>query len=314
MGTPVLSASWYMVEHLRPRLRSHADIRRHVYRGEPWYVLEDPSAERYHRFSPEAYQVLVLLDGQRTMHEVWEQSCGLLGTEAPTQEQLIQLLAQMAQADVLHCDVPPDAAELIERQQRARNTEWKQQWLSPLFWKVRLFDPQPVVERLEHIVAPLFTRSAAVVWLLVVGLGAITAAQHWAELSEGVVDRVLSGGNLVVLSLLFPVLKTCHEFAHAFAVRRYGGEVHDMGVLFLVFMPLPFVDASAASGFKERRHRMVVGAAGILCELFIAACAMFVWVEAQPGLVRVIAFNTLFISGASTLLFNGNPLLRYDGY
>ena len=84
--------------------------------------------------------------------------------------------------------------------------------------------------------------------------------------------------------------------------------------MLLVLMPVPYVDASSASAFREKRKRMVVGAAGIMVELFLAALAMFVWLDVEPGPVRALAFNVMLIGGVSTLLFNGNPLLRFDGY
>jgi len=87
-----------------------------------------------------------------------------------------------------------------------------------------------------------------------------------------------------------------------------------MGIMFLVFTPIPYMDASSASAFRERRRRVTVGAAGIMVELFIAAIALFVWSNAEPGTLRAICYNIVLIASVSTLVFNGNPLLRYDGY
>jgi putative peptide zinc metalloprotease protein len=87
-----------------------------------------------------------------------------------------------------------------------------------------------------------------------------------------------------------------------------------MGIMLLVIAPVPYVDATSSSAFREKWRRVVVGAAGMLVELFLAAIAIFVWINAEPGVVRSMAYNTIFIASVSTLLFNGNPLLRYDGY
>ena len=104
------------------------------------------------------------------------------------------------------------------------------------------------------------------------------------------------------------------EFRWKHAGEKHGGEVHEMGIMLLVLAPIPYVDASAAGAFRNKWRRALVGAAGMLVELFLAAIAMAAWVMVEPGLVRSVAFNVLFVAGASTLLFNGNPLLRYDGY
>jgi len=116
------------------------------------------------------------------------------------------------------------------------------------------------------------------------------------------------------LWLVYPVVKALHELGHGFATKVWGGEVHEMGIMFLVFMPVPYVDASAASAFREHQKRMLVGAAGIIVEVFLASVALFVWLIVEPGIVRAIAYNIMLIGGVSTLLFNGNPLLRFDGY
>ena len=137
---------------------------------------------------------------------------------------------------------------------------------------------------------------------------------HWPELTENVADRVLATHNLILLWLCFPLIKLLHELGHAYTTKLGGGEVHDMGLILLVFTPVPYVEASAASGFRSKWRRVLVGAAGMLVETFIAALAMFIWVAAEPGVLRAVAFNIMLIAGVSTLVFNANPLLRFDGY
>jgi putative peptide zinc metalloprotease protein len=127
-------------------------------------------------------------------------------------------------------------------------------------------------------------------------------------------DRVFTPQNLVAVWLLFPVLKIFHELGHGYATKAFGGEVHDMGVMFLVFTPVPYVDASSAWAFPSKARRALVGAGGMIAEVFLAALAFYVWLAAEPGLVRSLAYNALVIGGATTLLFNANPLLRFDGY
>jgi putative peptide zinc metalloprotease protein len=160
----------------------------------------------------------------------------------------------------------------------------------------------------------MFGPAGAFLWLAVVGMGVVMATAHWRELSENLSDRVLAPQNLLLLALTFPVVKLVHELGHACATRAWGGEVHEMGVMLLVLMPIPYVDASAASAFRETRRRVVVGAAGMLVETFVASVALFVWLQAEPGLVRAILYDVMLIAGVSTVLFNANPLLRFDGY
>jgi putative peptide zinc metalloprotease protein len=125
---------------------------------------------------------------------------------------------------------------------------------------------------------------------------------------------VLDPMNLVILFLSYPLVKILHELGHAFATRFYGGEVHEVGVMFLLMVPMPYVDASASSSFGSKWQRITVASAGVMVELFISALALLLWLQIAPGLLRSVLWNIMLIGGASTLLFNGNPLLRFDGY
>ena len=314
MRSSLHSASWYRVASLKPRLRSHAQIHRHAYRGEPWYVLQDHTTGRFMRFTPGAYLLIGLMDGQRTVQDIWEIGRLRLGDDAPTQDEMVRILSQLHGADVLQCDVPPDTFELERRHEKRRFGKLTQNIRSPLSMRFRLFDPEPVLVRLQGLVRPFFGWFGALLWLIVVGWAVSLAALHWPELTEDVTDRILSPGNLVLMWVIFPILKAFHEFGHAFAVKRLGGEVHEMGIIFLVFTPIPYVDASSSSAFRSKWERAFVGSAGMMVELFIAALALFVWVNAEPGPLRAGAYNVIFIAGVSSLLFNVNPLLRYDGY
>ncbi|HKI75131.1 MAG TPA: HlyD family efflux transporter periplasmic adaptor subunit [Pseudomonadales bacterium] len=314
MAKSLFSPLWYRVESIRPRLRSHSEIHRHFYRDEAWYVLQDKISGRYHRFSPGAYQLISQMDGKRTLQEIWESSVSTLGEDAPTQDEAIQLVGQLHAADLLATDVIPNSEELFERYRKHRQQKMKQRLMSPLAVRIPLFDPEKFLETFKFIVSPLFGWFGLVLWLLVVGYGLSLVGQHWNELTNNIIDTVLTPQNLFLIWLLFPVVKLAHEFGHGFATKVWGGEVHEMGIMFLVFMPVPYVDASASSAFSERYKRVIVGSAGMLVEVFIAAIAMIIWANAEPGVVRALAYNIILIAGVSTVLFNINPLLRFDGY
>jgi putative peptide zinc metalloprotease protein len=289
-------------------------MHRHEYRGERWYVLEDRISRRTHRFNPAAYLIVGLMDGRRAMQEIWDAAVERLGDDAPTQEEVVQILGQLHFADVMQCDVPSDVEELLRRSQRVTRRSALARWLSPLAIKFPLFDPDRFLVRMLPWYRKLFGPTGALLWLLVVGWGAVAAFQHWDKLSKDLTSQVLAPENLLLIALVFPLVKAAHEFGHACAVRTWGGEVHEMGVMLLVLMPVPYVDASAANAFPQRWRRMVVGAAGMVVEVFIASIALFFWLEMQPGTLRAALYNVMLIAGVSTLLFNANPLLRFDGY
>ncbi len=305
---------WPRIAALVVRLRAHLEFHRHRYRGELWYVLGDPSGDRYHRFTPRTYQFLQRFDGEQSVADVWADACAELGDDAPTQGEVIALLSQLHLADALAGDQSPDVQEVFQRYETQRKRKFVGKLMSPMFLQFPLLDPEQFLRRTLPRVRWVFGRGGLILWCLVVFFGLGLGAVNFTGLATDFAGRVFATQNLVVLWLVYPIVKVLHEFGHAYAVKRYGGEVHELGVLLMVFIPLPYVDASSASAFPDKRERIVVGAAGMIVELFLAGIAMIVWVNVEDGLVRAVAYNMVLIAGVSTILFNGNPLLRYDGY
>lgn len=314
MDKAFLSQNWYRVAALKPRLRRHARLHRTHYRGQLWYVLQDRTSGRFHRFSPSSHMIISMMDGVRTVQQIWDIACEQLDDETLTQDEVLRLLGQLHTADVLYGDIPPDISELAERGTRQRNRKFMMSFMNPLAVRLPVFDPDDFVAATMPLVRPFISWFGALIWLCVVGYGTFLALSHWSELTENVVDRVLTAQNLGILVLCYIMIKAVHELGHAYVVKRWGGDVHEIGVMFLVFMPVPYVDASDAMQFNSKWQRALVGGAGILVEGFLAALAMIIWLNAEDGLVRAFAFNTMLIGGISTLLFNGNPLLKFDGY
>lgn len=314
MADSPFSASWYRVASLRPRLASGVSVSRHRYRGESWYLLRDLASGRVHRFTPATYAVIGQMDGRLTLEQIWQSSLERLGDNAPSQDELIQLLGQLHAADLIQSDTLPDTAEVFERHGRQQRMQRLSRVSSPLFIRVPLWDPDEFLVRWLPWVQWMWRWPGAIAWAALVLPALVLAGIHWQPLTHNMADRVLSVGNLALLWATFPVLKLLHELGHAFATRSRGAEVHEIGVMFMVLTPIPYVDSSAANVFRSRGDRALVGAAGMLVETAIASVAMFAWVLLEPGLLRALCFNVMLIAGISTVVFNLNPLLRYDGY
>jgi putative peptide zinc metalloprotease protein len=314
MSASLFSNSWYRVAELKPRLRAHAQIHRQTFRGQVWYVLQDHQTGRFFRVSPAANRMLCMMDGRRTMREVWDIAGAHAADDPPTQDETIQLLSQLHASDLLQGELPPDVAEIAERSQLADRRRLIQRLRNPMAMRIPLFDPDKLLEATLPLVRPLFGTVGFLAWLTLVLTGAVLAMLHWSELTSNVADRVLVAQNVALILCVYPLMKTLHELGHAYATKVWGGEVHEVGVMLLVFIPVPYVDASASAAFRQKRRRIVVGGAGIIVELALAAIAMIVWINASPGLGRAVAFNVILIGSISTLFFNGNPLLRFDGY
>jgi putative peptide zinc metalloprotease protein len=314
MSASLFSNSWYRVAELKPRLRAHAQIHRQTFRGQLWYVLQDHQTGRFFRVSPAANRMVCLMDGRRTLREIWDIAGEHSADDPPTQDETIGLLSQLHAADLLQGELPPDIAEIAERSQRAERRRLIQRLRNPMSMRLPLFDPDRLLDATLPLVRPLFGMVGLLAWLALVLTGATLVALHWSELTSNVADRVLVAQNVALIVCVYPLMKILHELGHAYATKMWGGEVHEVGVMLLVFIPVPYVDASASAAFRQKRRRIVVGAAGIIVELALAAIAMIIWINASPGLGRAVAFNVILIGSVSTLFFNGNPLLRFDGY
>jgi putative peptide zinc metalloprotease protein len=283
-------------------------------RGRVWHLAHDQQSGRFYRLSPAAYLMICLLDGRRTLREAWEMVGRRHGADQPTQEETILLLAQLHRADLLVAELPPDIAEVARRGERVQRQALLMRLRNPLALRLPLFDPDRFLTHLLPLARPLLSLPGLLIWLLLVATGITLAVAHSAELTADVLDRVFRLHSLALILLTYPLVKAAHELGHAFACKRWGGAVHEMGIMMLVLFPVPYVDATSATAFPRAWQRALVGAAGIMVELALAAVAMIIWVQVAPGAMRAAAFNVMLVGGVSTLLFNGNPLLRFDGY
>lgn len=307
------SESWYRIAQQRVALRAQVHVRRQYFRGERWYVLHDPFNNQFYRLRPGAYDFVARLRPDRTVDAVWNECFEANPETAPGQEEALNLLAQLYAANLLQSALAADSAQLFERYRKRRQREKRAFLLNIMFARIPLLDPDAFLKRCQPVAKVVFGWVGLAVWLVVMIAATKTAIDHWPQLmdqSEG----LLAPGNLFWLYVGLVIVKTVHEFGHAFACRRFGGEVHTMGVMFLLLTPVPYMDATASWSFRSRWQRALVGAAGMLVEMFVAALAVFVWAATGPGVIHSLAYNMIFAASVSTFLFNANPLLRFDGY
>ena len=317
----IWSEHWHAVRFLQPRLRHGVQALHRPLRGRAWVLLLDPVTQRFHRMSPQVWGVLQLLDGRRTLDEIWAAACAIperasaqAAHTAISQTDLLQLMSSLHANDLLQSQVSPDASEVLERYQKQSKLRIKQSWLNPLNIKIPLLHPDAWFERHAALACRIMSWPVLLLWLVVVLPATGLAWQHWTALTENLSDRVLAASNVALLWLTYPLVKAVHEWAHGLAVKAFGGTVREIGLMFMVFTPVPYVDATSSYRFPCKWARALVAAAGIMAELLLGAIALYVWLLAEPGLVTAVAFNVVLIAGISTVLINGNPLMRYDGY
>jgi putative peptide zinc metalloprotease protein len=305
---------WYRVADMRPRVSVHARFIRQRQGPSVSYVIDDPAGGHFYRLSESARFFLGLLDGNRTVDKAWEACLAQLGDDAPTQKECIELLSQMQLYGLLVGDQPISADMVPERQARFRQQRLKQRTGNWMFFNIPLVNPEPILKGLEPYLQRMWGLPGLIAWAVLV-LTAIIVFFSNTDKLESSFNGILDPGNLVWIGILFLFIRAIHEFGHAMACKAMGGRCTEIGVMLIaMLLPLPYCDASSSWKFSHTWRRVVVACGGMIVEFGFAALATFVWALAEPGLVRALAFNLMVISSVTTLLFNINPLLRYDGY
>lgn len=312
-SSKTFSESWYRIAEQRISLRVGVKVRRQNFRGERWIILENPFDNQYFRIRPVAYEFVARLRRDRTVQEAWQLCIDRAPDDAPGQESVIQLLSQLYSANLLQYDLAEDSAQLFQRFKKRRQREIGSRFLNLMFTRFPLIDPDRFLVRTLPVVGRFFSLAGGLIWLLVVGSALKVVVDNFEALQEQT-QSVLSPNNLFLLYIGLVFIKVIHEFGHAYCCRKFGGEVHVMGVMLMIFTPIPYMDASSSWGFRNRWKRVLVGASGMIAEVFVAAIATFIWVKTGEGTIHSLAYNLMFIASVSTVIFNINPLLRYDGY
>jgi len=314
-------ALWSAIASLRPSLLPHIHVQRQLFRGAKWFVLSDQTTGKHMRVNEFAYQVIGRFDGGQTVESIYtllQDRFDREGTDntydCPDRQEIIAMISQLYSFGALQGLGDKSTEQLVLEHTKAQSINFRRRWLSPLMIRFPLFDPDNFLQRWMPAYQWIFSRMTLLIWVIVCSVGLLTATTSIAEIRAEVSSDILKPGNLVLLWLLYPLLKLLHEFAHAISVKRWGGEVHEMGITLLVLTPIPYVNASASTVFRSKWQRMAVAVAGIVTEFFVASVAIVLWSLSEPGLFHDSMLGVFLISAISTLVFNANPLLRFDGY
>lgn len=312
--TPSLySAGWYRVAQLQPKWRLHVRVDRQQSRDQTWYVLSNAVGAKSSRLDRAAYAIVGRCDGNASLEQVWQALIANDSSHAPTQDEVISVISQLVGDGFLQCDRWPDIDRLLHEGSRERKNK-RSNKLNPLSLRIALGNPSRVLRRQTRLAHRLFNGFGLAAWSLLLVIAAVTVVGHADALMRHA-DTWLSTPRYWLLAwLLFVPVKFIHEWAHALAVRRFGGQVREVGIGLMMFFPAPYVDASDANRFSSAQQRAIVSAAGVAAELALAAIAVLIFAHSEPGWTNDIAFTVAFIGGVSTLAFNANPLVRMDGY
>jgi putative peptide zinc metalloprotease protein len=313
MDNTVFHDSWHELASRRFLLPPYLQSFTRYWHQELWYLLVDPYTGNSWRVSSAAWLFLQRFDGRMTLEEVWQKSLTEDAENTPGQVEVVGLLAQLSREGMLSGSGARNVESFFATQSKSeKKTKWSR-FFNFLFLPIPLWDPDYFLRRLSLLSRLIFSLSGFLLWLTVILAGLLAVFSRYDDLFRSF-EGFLSVENLIWLYVCWAVIKFVHEMSHALCCRHFGGEVHTMGIMLLVFVPIPYMDASSAWQIRERGKRALIGAAGMLAEFFMAALAALLWAFTDAGAVHNIAFNIMFIASVSTLVFNINPLLRLDGY
>lgn len=301
-----------MDDRLAPVLRRELIFSPRWFGAQPCYVLEDPLNTRFFRVGPAEYAFLSLMTRSVTIRELCQ-----LAKEAMPDSKWTEADALAICQWVLHNGLAEESTVAVEDLTRGRSAQpavrrTGGRW-SPLSAQVPLIYPDRLLNRVAPALSVVCSWPAFAIWLAVVAWAVRDVAAHWDRVTAST-PEVLSAGNWLWLGLAWVFLKVLHECGHALACKRTGGEVREAGVMFVLLAPLAYVDVTSSWRLRSKWQRIVVALAGMVVELFVAALATIVWSRTPVGPLNQTCLNIMISAGFMTVLFNANPLMRFDGY
>jgi putative peptide zinc metalloprotease protein len=299
------------------RLRPDLMIEPQICEGRTCYVIKDPISLRYYQFHGREYCLLRLLDGRHSLAQAQQEFDRCFPPQRTTLEEIEGFAQLLLKSGLAYPDAPGLGALLFDQQQRQRRRRWLQSLTDLLYIQIPLIDPDRFLEKLLRPLRWIFTRLFFCFSLVMILAACCFVAGHWQAWTARwpSFHEFFSWHNAVYLWLALGLVKILHELGHGLTCKAFGGEVHDMGLLFLCLSPCLYCNVTDAWKVPGKWRRMLIGFAGIHVELLIASVASWVWWHSPAWpLLNHLAFSLMLVCGISTLVVNANPLLRYDGY
>jgi putative peptide zinc metalloprotease protein len=297
-------------------MRPDLIARRQRWQGREFWTVKDPLALRYFRFEAEEFAILSMLDGQTSAEQICERFEQQFVPQRLPSGQLQQLLVMLHRSNLLIADALGQGQQLLTRHRDRQRRVRIGTLTNFLAIRIRGIDPDRILTWLDGWVGWVFSAPAAVA-ALAIALSAILlvfAEFQTFEARLPAFHAFFAAQNWLWLAMTLAATKVLHEIGHGLACKRFGGECHEMGLMLLVFTPCLYCNVSDAWMIPSKWRRAAIGAAGMYIELILAAVATFLWWLSEPGLFNHLCLNVMFVCSVSTVLFNANPLMRFDGY
>jgi len=300
------------------RRRPDLQVTKQRYQGRQYWIVKDPVGLNYFRFQEEEFNLLNWLDGESSLDDLRNRFEKQFAPQKITLEELGRLIGMLHQSGLVIAGVPGQGKQLLKLRWERKKKEFMAALSNLLAIRFKGIDPERLLNWLYSIppIRWFFTKTAAFFCFCLLISALTLVLSHFGEFQRKLpgFHSFFGPGNWWVLAVAMGFTKVLHEFGHGLSCKHFGGECHELGVMFLVLTPCLYCNVSDSWMLPNKWHRAFIGAAGMYVEVCIASIATFVWWFSAPGLVNNIALSTMFVCSVSTVVFNGNPLLRYDGY
>ena len=296
--------------------RTDLTAKKEQYLGRTYWIVKDPLGLKYYRFQSEEYFILNQLDGTRSLDDIKDNFEKEFPPQKITLEELQNFIGQLHQSSLIVAGVPNQGHELLKRRNKRRRQEVIAAMSNILCIRFKGIDPNRILDTLLPYVRWMF-HPVSIFFALILMMSALSLVliefdTFRSKLPE--FRQFFGLKNMIFLSLTLGVTKVIHEFGHGLTCKYFGGECHEMGVMILVLTPCLYCNVSDSWMLPNKWHRAAIGLAGVFVECTLASICTFFWWFSKEGLFHYLCLNVMFLSSVSTIIFNINPLLRYDGY
>ncbi len=301
---------------LRLRRRPDLESRRHRYDGRAYWVVKEPVGLNYFRFHEEEFAILNMLNGQTSLQQIRESFQAEFAPQRISLQDLQQFVGMLHRSGLVISHAGGQGRQLRRRGDQKRKKELLGKFVNVFAIRFRGIDPERILNRLLPWFGWLFT-TWCLMLVSIVGLMAITLVLVNYQEFKGKLptfQQFFAANNWIWLGTTMACVKILHEFGHGLSCKKFGGECHEMGFMMLVFTPCLYCNVSDSWMLPNKWQRVFIGAAGMYVELILATIATFLWWFSEDGMFRFLCLSVMFICSVSTVVFNGNPLLRFDGY
>jgi putative peptide zinc metalloprotease protein len=299
-------------------MRPDLTARRQRYHGQSYWVVKEPIGLNYYRFHEEEYAILCMLDGRSSLESIKERFEQEFTPQKITFQDLQQFVGMLHRSGLVVANAIGQGHQLRKRRDQKKRRELMGKFTNIFALRWRGIDPERILNRIYPYTGWFFARPAVIVNLLI----ALTALLLITVQFDVFRSRLPSfhqffgnWENWLVMAVVMAFAKVLHEFGHGLSCKHFGGECHEMGFMLLVFTPALYCNVSDSWMLPSKWRRAFIGAAGMYVEMVLASLATLIWwFTDRTTLLNQVCLSLMFICSVSTLLFNGNPLLRFDGY